>query len=199
VTVVAFEPEELRFFSAGADNKLLTTFARGSLDPEDKGRANMHEDVLTSLVFVPGDRFVTGSRDATLKNWPRPGAVKPSTLKDVVGRVVALAVVTVYNQPHVAAVCDDNSIRLLKLDKDGKFPDDDDVLTAKVTGAADWVRTELADRYDARRRERAVKVLAEWKDSASIDVLGEQLNRDPDHKVRETSPSCSARATARAS
>lgn len=184
VTVVQFEPEELRFFSAGADNKLLTTFARGSLEPEDKGRANTHEDVLTGLVYVPGDRFVTGSRDATLKNWPRPGAVKPSTLKDVVGRVVALAAVTVYNQPHVAVACDDNSIRLIKLDKDGKFPEDD-ALTAKVTGAADWVRNELADRYDAKRREKAVKVLAEWKDSASIDALGEQLNRDPDHKVRE--------------
>src|SRR5262249_17237775 len=70
VTVLLFEPEELRFFSAGADNKLLTTFARGRLEPEDKGRGNMHEDVLTAMVWVPGDRFVTGSRDATLKSWP---------------------------------------------------------------------------------------------------------------------------------
>src|SRR6185295_18503161 len=104
VTAIMFEPEELRFFSAGADNKLLTTFARGNLEPEDKGRANMHEDVLTAMVHIPGDRFVSGSRDATLKNWPRAGAVKPTTLKDVVGKVVALAVVTVYNQPHLA-VC----------------------------------------------------------------------------------------------
>ncbi len=156
VTVVAFEPEELRFFSAGADNKLLTTFARGSLEPEDKGRANMHEDVLTALVLVPGDRFVTGSRDATLKNWPRPGAIKPSTLKDTVGRVVGLAVVTVYNQPHVAVACDDNSIRLVKLEPDGKFPDDD-VVSAKVTGAADWVREELSQTHDPRRREKALK------------------------------------------
>ncbi len=183
VTAIQFEPEELRFFSAGADNKLLTTFARGSLEPEDKGRANMHEDVLTALVLVPGDRFVTGSRDATLKNWPRPGAIKPSTLKDVVGRVVALAVVTVYNQPHVAVACDDNSIRLIKLEADGKFPDDP--VTAKVTGAADWVQNELSQRYDPKRREKALRVLAEWKDSASIDILGEQLTRDPDNKIRE--------------
>ncbi|MBP3954560.1 HEAT repeat domain-containing protein [Gemmata sp. G18] len=183
VTVIQFEPEELRFFSAGADNKLLTTFARGSLEPEDKGRANMHEDVLTALVLVPGDRFVTGSRDATLKNWPRPGAIKPSTLKDVVGRVVALAVVTVYNQPHVAVACDDNSIRLIKLEADGKFPDDP--VTAKVTGAADWVQNELSQRYDPKRREKALRVLAEWKDSASIDILGEQITRDPDNKIRE--------------
>ncbi|QJW99535.1 HEAT repeat domain-containing protein [Frigoriglobus tundricola] len=182
VTVVQFEPEELRFFSAGADNKLLTTFARGSLEPEDKGRTNTHEDVLTALVFVPGDRFVTGSRDCTLKNWPRPGAVKPSTLKDVVGHVVALGVVTVYNQPHVAVACDDNSIRLIKLEADGKFPDDP--VTAKVTGAADWVRNELAQKYEPKRREKALKVLAEWNDAASIEILGEQINRDPDHQLR---------------
>ena len=183
-TVVAFEQEELRFFSSGADNKLLTTFARGSLEPEDKGRANMHEDVLTSLVFVPGDRIVTGSRDTTLKNWPRGGAIKPSTLKDTVGRVIGMAVVTVYNQPHVAVASDDNSIRLVKLAPDGKFPDDD-VVTAKVTGAADWVQNELSQKHDPKRREKALKVLAEWKDSASIDILGEQLTRDPDNKLRE--------------
>ena len=30
-------PDELRFFSAGADQKLLSTHARGKLEPEDKG------------------------------------------------------------------------------------------------------------------------------------------------------------------
>jgi ParB family chromosome partitioning protein len=183
VTVVAFEPEELRFFSAGADNKLLTTFARGSLEPEDKGRGNMHEDVLTALLHVPGDRIVTGSRDATLKNWPRAGAVKPSTIKDTVGHVVGLAVVTVYNQPHVAVACDDNTIRFLRLEADGNFPDSP--VASKVTGAADWIRNELAQRHDPKRREKALKVLAEWKDSASIEILGEQIDRDPDHQLRQ--------------
>ncbi len=182
VTVVQFEPEELRFFSAGADNKLLTTFARGSLEPEDKGRANMHEDVLTAFVYAPGDRFVTGSRDSTLKNWPRAGAIKPSTLKDVCGPVVALGVVTVYNQPHVAVACDDNSIRLVKLEPDGKFADDP--VHARVYGAADWVKNELAQTNDPKRREKALKSLAEWKDSTSIDILGEQINKDPDHQLR---------------
>lgn len=184
VTLVKFEPEELRFFSAGADNKLYTTFARGSLEPEDKGRGNMHEDVLTALAFVPGDRMVTGSRDATLKNWPRGGAIKPGTLKDVVGKVVGLAVVTVYNQPHLACACDDNTIRFLRLEEDGKFPEED-VVHEKVTGAADWVRNELGQKHDPKRREKALKVLAEWKDSASIEILGEQLTRDPDPKLRE--------------
>ncbi|MBA4188823.1 MAG: hypothetical protein C0467_12565 [Planctomycetaceae bacterium] len=182
VTAIMFEPEELRFFSAGADNKLLTTFARGTLEPEDKGRVNMHEDVLTAMVMVPGDRFVTGSRDATLKNWPRGGAIKPSTLKDACGKVVALAVVTVYNQPHLAACCDDNTVRLFKLEADGKFPDDP--AYAKIHGASAWVKAELAQQHDAKRREKALKTLAEWKDNASIDIIGEQVTKDPDPTLR---------------
>ncbi len=182
VTAIMFEPEELRFFSAGADNKLFTTFARGNLEPEDKGRANMHEDLLSAMVMVPGDRFVSGSRDATLKNWPRGGAIKPSTLKDACGKVVALAVVTGYNQPHLAACCDDNSIRLFKLDADGKFPDEP--LHAKIYGASAWVKNELAQQHDAKRREKALKTLAEWKDSSSIDIIGEQITKDPDPALR---------------
>ena len=182
VTCVAFEPEDLRFFSAGADNKFLSTFARGSLEPEDKGRGNNHEDVMTALAFVLGDRFVTGSRDASVKNWPRVGGVKPATLKDTVGRVVGIAVVNVYNAPHVAVACDDNTIRLLKLEADGKFADDP--VHAKVAGAADWVRNELDQKYDPKRREKAFRTLAQWKDAASIELLGEQLFREQDQPLR---------------
>ncbi len=39
VTAILFEPDELRFLSAGADQKLLSTHARGKLEPEDKGAA----------------------------------------------------------------------------------------------------------------------------------------------------------------
>jgi ParB family chromosome partitioning protein len=181
VTALLFEPEELRFFSAGADNKLLTTFARGRLEPEDKGRGNMHEDVLTAMVLVPGDRFVTGGKDAALKTWPRVGGVKPATLKEGCGKVVALAVVTVYNQPHVAALCEDNSIRFFKLEPDGRFGEEPG---PRVYGAADWVKNELAQAHDPRRREKALRTLAEWKDSAAIDLLGEQIEKDPDHQLR---------------
>lgn len=186
VTALLFEPEELRFFSAGADNKLLTTFARGRLEPEDKGRGNMHEDVLTAMVWVPGDRFVTGGRDAALKTWPRVGGVKPATIKEGCGQVVGLAVVTVYNMPHVAALCADNSIRFFKLETDGRFSDteDEDNRGPRVYGAADWAKNELDQKSDPRRREKALKTLAEWKDSAAIDLLGEQVTKDPDHQLR---------------
>ena len=83
VTSILFEPEELRFFSTGTDHKLLSTHARGKLEPEDKGRANNHTDAVTALIHLPtGDRLMTGSRDSTVKNWPRAGAVKPAMLTD---------------------------------------------------------------------------------------------------------------------
>lgn len=181
VTALLFEPEELRFFSAGADNKLLSTFARGRLEPEDKGRGNNHEDLVTAMLLVPGDRFVTGSRDATLKTWPRAGAVKPATLKEGCGKVVGLATVTVYNQPHVAALCDDNSIRLFKLEADGRFGEEPG---PRVYGATDWVKNELGQQHDPKRRERALKTLMEWKDSASIELVGERIDKDPDHQLQ---------------
>ncbi|MEM7394420.1 MAG: hypothetical protein AAF492_18955, partial [Verrucomicrobiota bacterium] len=42
VTAMVFEPEELRFFSAGADGRFLLTHARGTLEPEDRGRSHGH-------------------------------------------------------------------------------------------------------------------------------------------------------------
>src|SRR5207249_10558738 len=37
VTALLFERDDLRFLSAGADLKLLSTHARGNLEPEDRG------------------------------------------------------------------------------------------------------------------------------------------------------------------
>src|SRR5205085_1197172 len=116
-----FEREELRFFSAGADQKLLSTHARGKLEPEDKGRGNNHTEPVTAMIWVPGDRFLTGSRDATVKTWPRVGNVKPATLKEGVGKVVGLARVEFQKKPHLAVACEDNTIRLFQLDEEGKF------------------------------------------------------------------------------
>lgn len=181
VTALLFEPEELRFFSAGADNKLLSTFARGRLEPEDKGRGNNHEDLVTAFLGVGPDRFVSGSRDQTLKSWPRAGAVKPVTLKDGCGRVVALARVDVYNQPHVAALCDDASIRLFKLEADGKFGEEPG---PRLYGAARWAQNELAQQYDPKRREKALTTLAGWKDTASIDLLAARVDQDGDDGLR---------------
>ncbi len=186
VTSILFEPEELRFFSTGNDHKLLSTHARGKLEPEDKGRANNHTDAVTALLHLPaGDRLISGSRDSTVKNWPRAGAVKPGTLADKVGKVVALAIVTQYDDPRVAVLCDDNTIRVLPInEEDGRFDEDglEDIDTAH--GAAAWVENELADEYDSKQREKAVKQLADWNDAASLERIAKQLAADKDQTVR---------------
>src|SRR5205814_5233165 len=91
VTALLFEADELRFLSAGADQKLLSTHARGRLEAEDRGRGATHEQPITALIAGPLDRFFSGSTDSTLKSWPRAKAARPVTLKDGVGKVVALA------------------------------------------------------------------------------------------------------------
>ncbi|OWK47383.1 HEAT repeat domain-containing protein [Fimbriiglobus ruber] len=180
VTALLFEPEELRFFSAGADHKLLTTHARGRLEPEDKGRDNNHEDFVTAMVWAPsGDRFLTGGWDAVLKTWPRVGGVKPAKFEGGVGRVVALAVVTAYNRPRLAVCSDDNTIRFIDLEPDGRFGEQ----VARVYGAVDRAKSELGQ-TDPRRREKVLKEVAKWDDAASLDLIANQLEKDADHQLR---------------
>ncbi|MCA9073186.1 MAG: hypothetical protein KDA84_29890, partial [Planctomycetaceae bacterium] len=121
VTAILFEPEELRFFSAGADQKLLLTHARGTLEPEDRGRANNHNEPITSMVLAPGERFITGSRDRTLKSWTRAGASRPATTKDGVATVVDLGLVSIHKRTHLVVACDDNTLRLFLVDAGGKI------------------------------------------------------------------------------
>lgn len=179
VTALLFEPEELRFFSAGADHKLLTTHARGRLEPEDKGRDNNHTEPLTAMLMVPGDRFISGGRDAVVKTWPRTGAIKPAKFEDSVGKVVSLALVIVHNKTRLAICSEDNTIRFLNLTDDGRF----DAVAVRAYGAIDRAKNELSQN-DPKRREKSLKELAEWKDAASLDLIANQLDKDSDHQLR---------------
>ena len=179
VTALLFETEELRFLSAGADHKLLTTHARGRLEPEDKGRGNNHTDLVTALLWGPGDRFFSGSRDSSVKSWPRVGNVKPVTQKDGVARVVGLALVEVHNRPQLVVACEDNTLRFFTLDETGRFGEP----VAKVSDAFAWVKHELA-KDDSRRRESALKTLAEYNDTPAVELLAEWMKQDSDHSVR---------------
>ncbi len=180
VTALMFEPEELRFFSAGADHKLLSTFARGRLEPEDKGRGNNHEDLVTAMLAHDAERFLSGSRDATIKNWPRVGGIKPSTLKENVGSVVALVKVAA-SKPMIVAACDDHSLRVFWITDDGRLDDDCKI---KTYGAMDWAKNELAAVHDSKRRETALKALNEWNDAASLELIAQQIERDPDAAMK---------------
>lgn len=181
VTALLFEKDELRFFSAGADQKLLSTHARGKLEAEDRGRGANHEQPITALVHGPAGRFLSGSSDKSLKSWPPGRGTRPVTLKDGVGKVVALAVVPVQGQPQVVAACDDNTLRFFKLDEEGKFGD----AVVTIHGVDDWAKNELSDN-DPKRREAALKALAGFGDAASLERIADQMARDGDHTLRLT-------------
>jgi ParB family chromosome partitioning protein len=179
VTALAFEPEELRFLSAGADQQLLSTHARGTLEPEDRGRGNNHSDLVTRIIWGPGDRFLTGSRDKSVKSWPRVGHGRPVTLKDGVVAVVDIAIITIHNRPQLAVACDDNSIRFFKFDEAGKF----DEPIARIYDALAGARNELSQ-PDATRREATLVTLGRYADTASIELISEQVGKDDDHALR---------------
>jgi ParB family chromosome partitioning protein len=179
VTELLFEQDELRFLSAGADQKLLSTHGRGRLEAEDRGRGANHTEPITALIAGPADRFLTGSLDASVKSWPRGKGARPVTLKEGVAKVVALAVVPVHGKPQVAVACDDNTVRLFQLDEEGKFGD----ATATVHGVEDWAKHELRQ-DDPKRREAALKQLAEFADQAAVKRIANQMTKDADHALR---------------
>jgi ParB family chromosome partitioning protein len=179
VTALLFESDELRFLSAGADQKLLSTHARGRLEAEDRGRGATHEQPITSMVAGPADRFITGSSDSTLKSWPRAKGARPVTQKDGVGKVVCVAVVPVHGKPQVVAACDDNSLRFFELDEEGKFGEP----TARIYGVEAWAKHELSE-GDPKRREAVLKTLAGFDDLASLKRISAQMTNDSDHALR---------------
>src|SRR5207248_10016272 len=119
-----------------------------------------HTEPITALIAGPADRFLTGSTDATVKSWPRARGARPVTLKDGVGKVVALAVVPVHGKPQLVAACQDNTLRFFQLDEEGKF----DEAAARVHGASAWAKHELSQ-GDPKRREAALRALAGWADA----------------------------------
>jgi ParB family chromosome partitioning protein len=178
VTSLLFEPDDLRFFSAGADLKLFSTQARGKLEPEDKGRGNNHTDLVSSLIWGPGERLYSGSRDGSIKSWPRTGAVKPATIKDGVGKVVALAIVSVHERPRLVAACEDNTLRFFPVDAAGKIGE----VSHRIYDAYALAGHELSQ-DEPPRREATLKILADFGDARSVELLAQQVG-DPDHSLR---------------
>src|SRR5207253_9225519 len=125
------------------------------------------------------DRFLSGSGDSTVKSWPRAKGARPVTLKDGVGKVVALAIVSIHGKPQVVAACQDNTLRFFQLDEEGKFGE----ASARVHGADAWAKHEF-EQSDPRRREAALRTLAGFADAASIKRIATQMNNDRDHGLR---------------
>ena len=179
VTAILFERDDLRFFSAGADLKILSTHARGTLEPEDKGRSNNHSDRVTAMIWGPEDRFFTGSLDGTVKSWPRVGGVKPATQKDGVVRVVALALVNRHGRDHLVVGGEDNTLRTFAIDSAGKPA----ALVLRGYDAMASTKDDLSGE-DPRAREAAIRRLSEFDDATSLELLAEQAARDADHGLR---------------
>ncbi|MEJ2610107.1 MAG: hypothetical protein P8179_08450 [Candidatus Thiodiazotropha sp.] len=95
IHTLLFEPDELRFFSAGDDRKLLLTHARGKLEPEDRGGANNHENQVLDMVTQSSD----------------------------LAKVRRLAVVEIHKRKNLAVACNDNSIRLFLIKEDERIGD----------------------------------------------------------------------------
>lgn len=178
VTALSFEPEELRFLSAGSDNKLLSTYARGKLEPEDRGRGANHTEPIVAVVRT-GQRFYTGSKDASVKAWPKGVATRPFTHKDGVAKVASLALVEIGRKPHLVVGCEDNSFRIFELDDEGKPGE----MTRRINDAVALARYELSQ-PEAARREAMLKMLHGFGDWAGLELVAQQMTNDNDHQLR---------------
>ncbi|MGP0065863.1 MAG: HEAT repeat domain-containing protein [Isosphaeraceae bacterium] len=110
------------------------------------------------------------------------GAVKPATIKDGVGRMVALAMVHVHDRPRLVAACDDNTIRVFPVDVAGKIGDS----SHRVYDAYARAKHELSQ-DDPTRREEALKALAGYADTRGIELIAQQAESDADHALRRLS------------
>jgi ParB family transcriptional regulator, chromosome partitioning protein len=176
VSLLAFEPDELRVLSCGADKRMLLTHVRGALEPEDRGGRGAHDGAVRGLVEGE-DRFYTGGDDGVLKMWSREQR-RPQTFKDA-PRATALAALSHKGLPHLAVGAVDGGIRLYLLDGAGKITERR--LTAQ--GALASARALLAD-TDPRRRQSALDRLHGYDDGASVDLLAGRCTEESDHALR---------------
>lgn len=181
VTSLLFEPESLRFFSAGTDRKLLLTHARGHLEPEDRGRTNIHADSIVDMRLAGEGRVITGSRDKSCKSWARAGKTKPSTLSEGLVAVSRLSSVIVHKRENLVVACEDHSIRLFLLDAEGRIGN-------SLTRYNDiYVRAKgLFASRESSDRGLAMQELAALDDRRGAEMLAERVEADSDNKLRLT-------------
>ncbi|MCX4027209.1 HEAT repeat domain-containing protein [Endozoicomonas sp. SM1973] len=187
VTALAFDPTELRFLSAGNDNKLLLTHARGKLEPEDRDRGAGHAAPITAIVHpsiqaniqTTAERFITGAQDKTCKSWLRSGATRPSTFSEGIGSVTGLAIAAIHHRPHLV-VASNQRLAVVALDAAGKFGQ----LTHRIYDTYALAKNELAS-AQVTHRQAAIERLASYGDKASLQLLDKQVRQDRDFALRQ--------------
>ncbi|MEO7327931.1 MAG: HEAT repeat domain-containing protein, partial [Minicystis sp.] len=183
VSALLFDPDELRVYSAGSDNKLLLTHARGELEPEDRAGGSAHEGLVQALTLGLEDKLYSAGRDGTIKTWTRgPGKRRPSTLKDGVGNAAALVRVEWKGRPHLALFAEDQTVRLFPLDAGGKVND-----RALVVRDAYALAEHAFEAREPERREAALRTLAGYNDGKAIEILGKRAAQDPEVGLRALS------------
>lgn len=180
VTSLLFENEELRVLSTGSDLKLLVTHVRGALDPEDRGGSGMHEKAVTAMIHGIEDRFYSTGMDSCVKAWPSGRTNRrPTTQRDGVVRTVGMALVEYNERPHLALAGVDGAIRLFEFEDEGKVGEC--VLTLRDAHA--WADNEFRAK-EPKRREAALRKLASFNDTRSLDQIAQQAGNESDHKLK---------------
>jgi ParB family chromosome partitioning protein len=180
ISALLFDPDELRVYSAGSDNKLLLTHVRGELEPEDRAGGSAHEGLVQALALGVEDKLYSAGRDGTIKTWTRgPAKRRPSTLKDGVGNAVALVRVEWKGRPHLALFAEDQTIRLFPLDAGGKVNE-----RALVVRDAYALAEHAFEAREPSQREKALRTLAAYNDGKAIEILGKRAANDPEVGLR---------------
>jgi ParB family chromosome partitioning protein len=180
VSALLFDPDELRVYSTGSDNRLVLTHVRGALEPEDRTGGSGHDGLPTAIVLGPEDKLYTAGRDGSIKTWTRgPQKRRPSTQKEGVATAVGLTRVEHKGRPHLAVLGEDAAIRLFLLDAGGKVGDRALVFRDAYASA----QSELEQREAARRKE-ALDALAGYNDAQAIKLLAAQAADDADHALK---------------
>lgn len=177
VTALQFEQHELRFYSAGADRKLLSTHAQGELQALDKGKSSNHQGVIQAL-HLGKERLFTGADDKTLKAWAYAGG-QPVTLKEGLSKVLYLATVTYQGRDHLLVAGSDSSLRLVALTNDEKFGELRCVIKDGYQWAGDYLQSSTA-----KERQRGIELLAQYDDKKALNRLEKQLKREQDKAQR---------------
>jgi len=177
VTTIQFEKNELRFYSAGEDNKLFNTHAQGKLEPLDKGRNSNHQDAIQAIT-LGSERFFTAADDKTVKAWPFAGG-QPVTLKETLPKPKHMALIEHLGRAHLIVVGQDQSFTLAALTPDDKFSE----LRMRIKDGYEWARTQLADRQ-ASERDQGIELLAQYDDKKSLDLLNKHLKNEQSKDTR---------------
>lgn len=179
VTALCFEPEELRFFSAGRDGKLLQTLARGRLEPEDRGRSFHHNEPVVAMILGSGDRLLTAAGDPSIKAWTRGDKTRPQTVTDGLVKIVGLTLLDVHKKPRLAVACDDQTIRTFAIIEEGRVGD----LLTRYHDAYESAKEKLGQ-SEPKSREQAIRDLASYGDRAALELLNKHLDQEADHSLR---------------